>query len=261
MLSSLKCINDSEYFTVKFNGKVFIKTKKQLLFNILKNKLNIKIKHILKFSSEVVNADIKLKLVDDNKYFKIFIMNKIVMIIDRKLIKKFFITYFYKNDVGDDSKLNRFINYYLKEYKRITKRKFVPDYSKDKKSLDYFKKCMHYIEKHNVSFKVFLDSQIEGMQFIKQPNFFPKPYNLCTSQSEIRLMDYLDKLKLQNEKVSVNNFDFDDLDLDNNKKYKKYLKLIKIKEANFEQTNYVYSLQKSCLDKIDNFVKNYYNTF
>lgn len=258
-MSSFKHKTDKKYFTVTYNGKVFIKIKKDIFLSFLKDKFGIILVKALTLNKMVDKTKLDFVICKDGNYFKIYYSKKLFMMLEKNIIVKVFNNYFFNIDASD-SKVDKFITFYTKEYKRVTKRKFAPDYTNDKKSHGYFVKTVELINKHNVSFKNFMESQIQGLKFVKQKNFFPRPYNLCTNESEIRLMDYLDNKKsVSNDEIEI--FSLADIDLQNNKKYKKYLKLVKNKEADFEQTSYVFSLQKSCLDNIDKDVKDYFYSF
>jgi len=261
MLTNFSFINKNEYLTVKFSGKLFIKIKKEILIVFLKDIFNISFDNIFKAKKEERKFKDKLIYVSDNDYYKAYHLKKLMVIVNKKLIVKFLNKYFCEND-DDKIKTKQFIKFYLKEYKKVTKRKYLPDYETNPKYFDYFYKAVELINKHNVTFKIFIDSQVDGMKFIKQRNFFPKPYNLCTNESELRLLDFLDRsTNVKDDFVPEKSFSLQDIKLETNKKYKKYLELVRKKEADYEQTNYVFSLQVSCLSEVDDFVREYYKSF
>lgn len=68
----------------------------------------------------------------------------------------------------------------------------------DEKSPDFkhFKKAIEIINTHNTNYKIFLNAQIKGLEFIKEKGgiAFPKPSHLSSTGAEDRLLDALAKM-------------------------------------------------------------------
>jgi hypothetical protein len=188
--------------------------------------------------------DSKLKITKDKMV--LLIGGKTFLSIDRNMWKEF-------DDVDDIKeeqifKAERLVAIYntrlVEHYKRPA-----PRIEPNSKNFHHFVKALEIIERHEVSYKVFIDSQIEGLSFAK---VFPKPNQLVSENSETRLLDYL-------KKVDVGGTDESRADL------KKELKLLtkKIKEydATMKEAKRLAKIEKILFNSITPNTKAYLMSF
>ena len=259
MFSNFELVKDVNSLTLKYQGKTFIKVGRKALKDFLFYGFKITCTDKFKITKGAFGTTKMVFSFETlSKSFKINFNKKPLLYINKFTFLRVLNFFILDQQKPNGLKAKQFLKYYVKKYKENTKRRVTPNFE-DKKTFNYFVKAVELIKKHDVSFKVFLDAQIDGLSFVKENNFFPKPCNLCTPESENRLIDYLEK-KTKVQKVEEG-FSIHDIDLENNDKYKSCLKLIKKKMAGLDQTEYVYFLQLACLESVDDFVTEYYKSF
>jgi hypothetical protein len=119
------------------------------------------------------------------------------------------------------------------------------------------------IKRHDVTYKKFIQAQIEGLSFADGgKGIFPKPSHLSTDGAESRLLEFLrdDEINGGRKIIEVNISPKERATpLSENSKYKKFKKAVKDETADLQETLYVRELQVSWNNKPQKFVEKHLN--
>lgn len=123
----------------------------------------------------------------------------------------------------------------------------------------YFVKAIPIIERHNVTYRKFIRSQIYGLRWTNNgKGQFPQPSMLATEQAETRLMGYLqDVTENHRGKPVIINLTKDEqnMPLTKNHTYMACAKKVKDRIANLDETLYVQELQLVRKGEVKDWVK------
>lgn len=132
--------------------------------------------------------DAKLKIT--KKKVDLIFEGKVILSLDRCILQE-------ESKINDVSSQVNFeaeqlIKVYIDRARKFYKRPvtFITPKSKNYK---HFINALEIIKRHDVSYKDYIESQIDGLNFTKK---FPTPNQLTTEGAEVRLLDYLQKVEV-----------------------------------------------------------------
>lgn len=120
-------------------------------------------------------------------------------------------------------------------------------------NLKHFIKAVELCERHKVTYKKFMESQVDGLKDVSNGRHFPYVTQLHTDAAESRLLAYISKGSLGN--LVELTYEDKQTPLDQNMKYLTRRERVKAKEASLVETQYVAELQKLRLGEVKGYVK------
>lgn len=146
--------------------------------------------------------------------------------------------------------MKKYIGMRKKFYK--SKEKMIIEKSQEK----YFKKAAKIIIRNNTKIKIFMEAQIEGLNFVSGgKGIFPRASHLGSSTAEDRLLEYL-RGKNKNVEIQITKEE-KETSLNDNYLYKKRYNKLRKGEANLFEAKYVEACQVARKDVAQNLVIDY----
>jgi len=220
-IKPLKIDIQKKHLVVNYNGSPFIKVIREVLSDFL--------------SDLAFNTDFKVSVEKKKKKKK---KKKEKMVNKKKITKAIQLTKHYAN------MRNR--HYKIKNARVV---------SPNSVDFKHFLKAVNIITINKTKIKIFMKAQISGLSFVDSGiGVFPKINQLSTVNAEQRLLDYLKRQKLS----SVELTDYErQIDLQENKKYKKYYRLLKSGDASLLEALYIQECQLARTDNVQDMVTDY----
>lgn len=163
-----------------------------------------------------------------------------------------------KSDLKNKKHTSKDVDRFITEFKRQRNNYYgtkvsLTAISKGSRAYSFFDKASKIAKAHKVSAKIYIRAQVDGLTFI---NKFPTPSQLVTDGAEQRLLEYVKKENVRNEKLPFCDKD-QNTSLKDNKRYMELADKYKRGDITRPEAVYLAKCQKARKGKVNSSLREF----